>query len=205
MLERASDDWRSGRREAARAEIVRVAKEVASEHGLAGLSLRDLARRLGMAAPSLYSYFESKMALYDAMFAAGYRDLLVIDRPQEPDARRQIAALARIFLEFSLADPVRHQLLFQRTIPGFEPSPESYALAVEAYRPLEQLLDYDGVVAEDLDLFTALFTGLADQQLSNDPGGDRWVRLLDDAVDMLASRIEARSGRAASRRRGAAR
>ena len=36
-----------------------------------------------------------------------------------------------------------------------------------------------------LDLWTAMLTGLTDQQISNDPGGQRWERLLDQAVDML--------------------
>ena len=38
---------------------------------------------------------------------------------------------------------------------------------------------------EHVDLWTALLTGLATQQVSNDPGGDRWRRLVDPAVDMF--------------------
>jgi hypothetical protein len=38
---------------------------------------------------------------------------------------------------------------------------------------------------EQVDLWTALLTGLATQQVSNDPGGDRWRRLVDPAVDMF--------------------
>jgi hypothetical protein len=34
-------------------------------------------------------------------------------------------------------------------------------------------------------MWTALLTGLVAQQLANDPGGERWVRLVDDAVDLL--------------------
>ena len=36
-----------------------------------------------------------------------------------------------------------------------------------------------------LDLWTAISTGLVDQQISNDPGGDRWTRLIDEAVDLF--------------------
>jgi hypothetical protein len=32
---------------------------------------------------------------------------------------------------------------------------------------------------------TAIGNGLADQQISNDPGGDRWTRLVDEAMEML--------------------
>ncbi len=188
-----SDDWRGGRRAAAKAEILRVAKQLAAEHGLAGFSLRDLARALGMAAPSLYRYFDSKMALYDAMFAEGYRELLERDLPPQPQVRAQLRQLAHAYAAFCVEDPVRAQLLFQRTLPGFEPSEESWALAQQSYdRRVGSLLVFDGVVQEDLDLYTALVTGIVSQQLSNDPGGNRWIRLLDEAVDMLATRIESR-------------
>jgi hypothetical protein len=36
-----------------------------------------------------------------------------------------------------------------------------------------------------LDIWTALMTGLVDQQIANDPGGDRWIRLIDDVVAMF--------------------
>jgi hypothetical protein len=39
------------------------------------------------------------------------------------------------------------------------------------------------------DLGTALVGGLAAQQTSNEPGGDRWVRLIDDAVDMFFDHV----------------
>ena len=43
-----------------------------------------------------------------------------------------------------------------------------------------------GIVdAADLDLWTALQMGLADQQLANEPGGDRWISQLDHAIDMF--------------------
>ena len=39
------------------------------------------------------------------------------------------------------------------------------------------------------DLWTAVLAGLLAQQLSNDPGGDRWSVLLDRAVDMLIAEL----------------
>lgn len=41
----------------------------------------------------------------------------------------------------------------------------------------------------DFDLWTAVVVGLAGQQLANDPGGDRCIRLIDDAVIMFADHI----------------
>src|SRR3954454_19496745 len=53
--------------------ILEAARAVMRERGVADLSLREVARRVSMQAPSLYEYFPSKLALYDALFQAGFR------------------------------------------------------------------------------------------------------------------------------------
>ena len=79
-----------------------------------------------MRAPSLYTHFESKHAIYDAMFGQAWSDFEQValaelsDLPQAP--RAAIRRAARVFFDFAVANPARHQLMNQRTIPGFEPS-----------------------------------------------------------------------------------
>lgn len=202
VLDKKSTDWRISRRAAASADILAAAWELAREHGLSGLSLRDLARKLGMAAPSLYSYFDSKHGLYDAMYADGYRSFLALDPPATgPDLRTVLLSGAELYVRFAADDPVTWQLLNQRTIPGFEPSEQSYALAKEAYErtaaPLRAIAD---VSQRDLDLIGAVIGGLISQQLANEPGGTRWVGLLDDAVDLLVHHIENKPARPAPAR-----
>lgn len=183
------------RRERTRAEILEAAWDLCRTRGLAGLSLRDLGEQVGMRAPSLYSYFESKDAIYDAMFAEGQRELgdryrAAIDDLGDAPVRRVLRTGARVFFDFCVEDPVRYQLMFQRTLPTFEPSPASYALAVDNLAALADTLERAGVDdPAHIDLFTAVTTGLTDQQISNDPGGDRWSRLLDDAVEMLCDHV----------------
>jgi AcrR family transcriptional regulator len=113
------------------AEIVGTAWELAREQGVAVVSLHELARRLGIRQPSLYTYFDSKNALYDAMFADGNRALLCrldeLELPADPVAALKVFLHA--FTGFAVADPARCALLFQRPVPGFTPSEESYALA----------------------------------------------------------------------------
>ncbi len=188
MLDVPKRDRRSERREATRAEIVETAWRLARAHGLAGVSLREVAQQMGMQPPSLYSYFDSKNAIYDAMFAQGAREYLrqqgrlVLTGELLADLRMGL----RFFAEFCTDDVVRYQLLFQRTIPGFEPSAESFAIAVEGLEALRERLAETGFTdPRAVDLFTALGTGLVDQQISNDPGGDRWIRLIDDAAQMF--------------------
>ena len=109
------------RREQRVAEIVATAWELARVHGIGGLSLHALARELGIRQPSLYAYFESKHALYDAMFADGNRQLIArldaLELPDEP--RAALKAFMRAFVDFSVEGPERSGLLFDRQIPGF--------------------------------------------------------------------------------------
>ena len=188
-------DRRAERREATRTEILEAAQALIRKHGVAGLSLRDLGQKVGMRAQSLYSYFDSKEAIYDALFAEGFRQYLELRGavPRTDDPRADFRVVSRLFFDFCLEDPARYQLLFQRTIPGFEPSPESYAPSVEGLELTRRMLvAAGGDDPADLDLFTAITTGLIDQQISNDLGGDRWYHLLDDALDMFFAHIDAR-------------
>lgn len=174
------------------AVIVREAWALSRAEGLAGISLRDLAERVDLRQPSLYSYFDSKLALYDAMFADGNRQLLAFtaDLSSTGDPARDLTEFVERVVRFSGDDVERHQLLFQRTIPGFEPSPESYAIAVEFLDRAAVLLEAAGISrAEDIDLFTALSAGLTHQQVANDPGGDRWVDQARRVVDMFLSQV----------------
>ncbi len=187
-------DRRAARHEATKQRILAAAWGLAREQGLAGISLRDLAARVDLRQPSLYSYFDSKHALYDAMFAQGYEQLLSAIEPLErnEDALADIRRMARVFIELSVEDVVRAQLLFQRTLPGFEPSAESYALASRFFEEGRSQLVAAGLTRpEDMDLYTAVVGGLVNQQLANDPGGHRWSDLVDEAMDMyLAHALE---------------
>jgi AcrR family transcriptional regulator len=184
------------RREERTAEIVAAAWALAAEEGVAGISLHAVARKVGMRQPSLYSYFESKHALYDAMFADGNRRLLArLEQLDLPDDPREAGKLyVREFVQFSLEHPEVNALLFQRTIPGFVPSAVSYAYAQEVLAGWVALLHAAGVTdAGDVDCIVAMIGGLLSAQLSNDPPGDRYVRHLDRLVDLYVDDALSRS------------
>jgi AcrR family transcriptional regulator len=187
------------RREIRTAEIVAAAWDLASAHGIGGLSLHALARELGIRQPSLYAYFDSKHALYDAMFADGNRQLLerlgALELPSDP--RAAVKTFMRAFANFALEEPARSNLLFQRPIPGFEPSAGSYALAEAVLNRAADVLRVAGVKEQDdVDCFVAMVGGIVDAQLSNDPGGNRWIRHLDRLTDMHLDDVKRRRKRA---------
>lgn len=175
------------RRAAKVASIVESAWTLAREHGIAGVSLHALARQVGMRQPSLYEYFDSKHALYNAMFADGNEQLLArLDQLKYPgDPRAALKKYLGAFVAFGLEDPARYELLFQRHVPGFVPSPESYALAGEVLGRGAKLANEAGITDEgDIDCLVAMVAGLMEAQLSNDPDGNRWSRHLHRLVDL---------------------
>jgi AcrR family transcriptional regulator len=192
VLGESTVSWQTKRRESARREIIAAAWEVARETGVAALTLREVAARVGMRAPSLYSHFASKHAIYDAMFGDAWETYLAhvegLELPSSP--RAALRVIARNFFDFAMADLARHQLMALRTIPGFTPSAESYAPAVKVFERFREEVAAIGITDDaDIDLYTALVAGLVDQQWANDPGGTRWARLLDRAVDMYADAL----------------
>ncbi|HWC10032.1 MAG TPA: hypothetical protein VG455_02305 [Acidimicrobiales bacterium] len=102
----------------------------------------------------------------------------------------------RAFSHFAVQDPARAALLFQRPIPGFEPSPESYEGAQAVFARAADVLAAAGVRDQgDLDCFIAMVAGLTEAQISNDPGGDRWLRHLDRLTDVYLDDIQRRGTR----------
>jgi len=151
-----------------------------------------------MRQPSLYEYFDSKHALYDAMFADGNRQLLerldALTLPQDP--RAALKKFMGGFVAFALEDPARYELLFERHVPGFTPSAESYALAEGALMRAAKVMNEAGVTHQgDIDCIVAIVAGLMEAQLSNDPGGSRWTRHLNGLLDLYVDDTIKRSRR----------
>jgi AcrR family transcriptional regulator len=171
---------------------------LARRHGLAGVTLRDLGAAVDMRGPALYTYFSSKNDIYDAMYSQGLRELAetLDNRQRSDDPVTDFRLQARTFLSFCVDDPHRYELIFQRPIPGFVPSPEAFAFGVSGLARAQVVLDAVGVSGDrPKDLWRAVINGLVSQQIANDPGGDRWVRLLDEAIDMFVSHYGTKIGK----------
>jgi AcrR family transcriptional regulator len=199
----ASTDRRTRRRQETIAEILDVAVELMQAEGVAALSLSAVARRLGMQPPSLYQYFPSKMAIYDALFQRGAEQFLAAHREAVAAATTDdVVELQLIgttaFARWSLLNPVLSQLLFWRTVPGFEPSPEAFAPAQEALadlrRHLQKAVDAgrlhpDAASDEGVAVFTAVTSGVLSQQMANEPDvpfdEGRFSRLLPVVLEMF--------------------
>ena len=189
---------RSRKRDWIRGQVLDAAWELARREGIAALSLRELAAAVGMRAPSLYHYFPSKEALYDAMYAQGMRQLAdsIQSSPPGSNARETLRNGARTFVTAAAEDPTRFELLFHRPIPGFVPSSEHLAIGLINLATTRQMAATAGLRSDRaFDLFMAVTHGLVAMQIANEPGGDRWIRLVDEAVDLLVGEHASGHGR----------
>jgi AcrR family transcriptional regulator len=185
---------RTRRRQDTRDEILAAAWAVVGESGWTGLTLRAVADRVGMRAPSLYGHFDSKLAIVDAMFGQAWADFdetsAALEDDLSPEPREALLLVATAWLDAMAAAPERHALMNQRPVPGFTPSAESYEHAVRVLERLHRTLARCGITDPDAaDLWTALLGGLAGQQEANDPGGRRWRRLAPRVVDMFLGEV----------------
>jgi AcrR family transcriptional regulator len=187
------EDVRSRRRQQTRDEILDAAWELARRDGIAAISLRELAANVGMRAPSLYTYFASKNDLYDAMYARGMQEF-AMELEQATGGRTPLVALQRratTFVRVAAADSLRYELLFQRPVPGFAPSQPSLDFALRHFATTREIARAAGLRSQEaFDLFVATTRGLVEMQISNEPGGDRWVKLVPRAVAMMVADAE---------------
>ncbi|HEU5420354.1 MAG TPA: TetR/AcrR family transcriptional regulator [Streptosporangiaceae bacterium] len=182
----SATDRRHRRRQETIEEILDIAVQIMAEQGVAGLSVGEIARRMGIRPPSVYVYFPSKHALYDALFARGARlllaamqEVLAAALPARPATLEEaLLPAAQVFVRWSVEHAAYAQLLFWRPVPGFTPSPQAYQAAIETVelgRGRLTALQDAGLLRADAPIeqierdLTILLSGVVSQQLSNAP------------------------------------
>jgi len=203
-----SIDRRSLRRQQTITEILAIAVELMAVNGVAALSLSDVARRLGIQPPSLFKYFPSKLALYDALFAQGAHGALAAFREGSTDASPGVPALragVATMGRWVLANQPLAQLLFWRPVPGFTPSEEAFRPSVELVGEIGGVLRAavetgrlrpEAAGEQGQAMLSALIAGAMTQQLANEPAADldtgRFTALLPRLIDMYLLTFEAK-------------
>ena len=196
-------DRRARRRQETIDEILDIAVAVMSEEGVNGLSLSEVARRLGVQPPSIYKYFPSLMAIYDELFLRGQSVHLDVMRDAMATADPGLDALIA-GLEASgrwlLANRALAELLFWRPVPKFEPSREAMAISQEMV-DIQRAALVDAVTAGQLGsgadsdeavfLISTLIVGVLSQAFANEPdlewGTGRFTPLFPKLMRLLVA------------------
>ena len=127
-------------------QIVDVARDLLEEGGADGLTMRRLADRLGIRAPSLYKHFADKQALEAALISDGFAELADAFDDATDNGRDRLHAIVAAYRAFAHAHPHLYRLMTERPLPR-----DALAPGVEdrAAFPVYQ------AVGEDIDLARA--------------------------------------------------
>ncbi|MFV0257869.1 MAG: TetR/AcrR family transcriptional regulator [Acidimicrobiales bacterium] len=117
---------RARNRAAIEAELMAVAGRHLAEHGAAALSLRAVARDLGMASSALYRYVPNRDELLTRLIVAAYDDLAdrgtsavaALDDPGDTVA--VFTAIAHSVRSWALAHPHEYALIYGSPVPGYD-------------------------------------------------------------------------------------
>ena len=162
------------RRARAQREILDAAWAVMALEGVAALSVREVARSVGIRQQSLTYYYPTKQALLDALFADGFADLRQrLDAlPAVTDPVEGVVDVAIAFVDHCVARPAAYHLMFQGTVPDFHPSEASHAIALTVLQELLGRLEAADVTAQaDIALVRSVMSGIVAEQIANDPEG----------------------------------
>jgi AcrR family transcriptional regulator len=127
-------DRRARRRQETISEILDIALDVMTSDGVNALSLSEIARRLGVQPPSLYTYFPNLISLYDALFERGmhsHEENVLAAAAAAPPGLAALVAMLEADVRWGLEHRAIGELLFWRPVPNFKPSEQAMEPAIE--------------------------------------------------------------------------
>jgi AcrR family transcriptional regulator len=159
-------------------ELVHAARALVEEEGSQALSMRRLAERVGIRAPSIYKHLPDKLALEAAVVSAGFEELAAAFAGAAEQGGDALVSLAAAYRRFAADHPHLYRLMTERPLPR-----ERLVPGVEdaAARPL---LDAVGGDADTARAVWAFAHGMTILELNGrfPPGADldaAWARGID--------------------------
>ena len=122
--------------------IVDEAFRVIEEKGVDQLSLRDIARRLGVSHQAPYKHFPSRDHILAAVIARCYESFAahLQARPASNDPFEDLEHMGLAYLEFARAHPLKYRLMFNTRLPDGTEHPDMLAQAQHAFSLLRERL-----------------------------------------------------------------
>ncbi len=115
--------------------------------GAPALSLRGIARALGITAPAIYNYYPDRDALVTALIIEAYTSfggaqLAARDSVPAEDLEGRMVAIGNAYRQWALTYPERYQLIFGTPIPGYAtPMEQVFPAAARSLSALVSVVD----------------------------------------------------------------
>lgn len=121
---------------------VRAAREVIAEKGVESLSMRDVARKLGVSHQAPYRHFASRDHLLAEIMRRCFTDFATFldERGNHEDLDQDLGAMGIRYLEYAQLKPLEYRLMFGTPWPEPADHPALVQGAVHAFDVLRKLL-----------------------------------------------------------------
>lgn len=120
--------------------------EILSEQGMDGLSLRKVAKRIGVSHTAPYNHFSDKQALLAAISTAGHEQLHQALLDTFEKAKRSssqiIAEISWTYLQFALDNPAKFKLMFSGALETEWAHPNYIAISRKSIALFEEIIAY---------------------------------------------------------------
>jgi AcrR family transcriptional regulator len=129
-------------RQALRDAVLKAAGELLAAEGAGALTMRRIAEDIGSSTTVLYTIFDSKNGILDAMVQAGHEELRARLEaiPSDEAPFERLSETGRVYRAFALQDPARYQFLFGSAIPGYRRSQDAVAAARSSFDALANVV-----------------------------------------------------------------
>jgi AcrR family transcriptional regulator len=179
-----------------RAALLDAAHDVLASDGPTALTVRRIASKAGVSTMNVYSRFGGKDGVVDELYTDGFRRLQASmeDVPTSDDALGDLRRCGEGYRRFALDNPTYYAVMFERSIPDFEPSDAAVEVATESFgvlaHRLERAMDA-GVLrrADPLEAAASVWAtchGLVSLEIAGKhPDGFEWDPIFRRTMDAL--------------------
>ncbi len=194
-----------------REACLREALAIIDAEGVEKLSLREVARRVGVSHQAPYKHFSSRDHILAEIVARAFESFAqyLDQRPRAGNAHEDLMGMARDYLSYAAAHPLQYRLMFGTPLPDTEAHPRMMEQARHAFSLLSDGLRRltpgpEGAGAEDGVLLDAVFIWSALHGFSGISGGGamKGLRIPQAVADKAAPYLLAQLSDALERRGG---
>ncbi len=186
-----------------RQQILAASSKLFLEGGIHALSVRAIAKQAGLSTIGIYSHFNGKQGILDALYIEGFNNVTqVMKSVKEDSPKASVLEMCRQILDFSEHSAAHYKLIFGANMTEYTPSEDALQAAADGFITLTKvtssLVEHHASLIEKQEIameiwaLTHGYIGLNNHEISHHIDWGNWK---ERALKALATHIDALAAR----------